>query len=89
MSGMYKVKLRRSGTITNPKELREKNHLTAGDMLTLTKLSAEFLVVGKPHFQVDAVANHLANEWQDAGESLASMLKTLQELRDEQSKKKL
>jgi AbrB family looped-hinge helix DNA binding protein len=84
----FQVQVVRRGIITLPKELREHNRIEEGDMLTLIDLGDGVVVMSPQRSQVDEIANKLAREWQDSGESLESMLSTLREVRAEYDTKK-
>jgi bifunctional DNA-binding transcriptional regulator/antitoxin component of YhaV-PrlF toxin-antitoxin module len=89
MKTTYQVQVGRRGVITFPKELRDQNNIADGEIFNLIELSENVFVISRRHSQVDAVANKLAQEWQDSGESLESMLTTLREVRAEYDEKKL
>ena len=88
MSNTYQVQVGRRGVITFPKELRDQNNIADGEILNLIELSDDVFVISRRRSQVDEVANKLAQEWQDSGESLESMLLTLREFRAEYDEKK-
>ena len=88
MNNTFQVQVVRRGIITLPKEWRDHNHIEEGDMLTLTDLGDGFVVMSPQRSRVDEMANKLAKEWQDSGESLESMLTTLREVRAEYEPKK-
>ena len=88
MNNTYQVQVGRRGVITFPKELRDQNNIADGEILNLIELSADVFVISRHRSQVDEVANKLAQEWQDSGESLESMLLTLREVRAEYDEKK-
>ncbi len=83
MNNTYQIRVIRRGTITLPKELRVHNKIEEGDMLSLIDLGEGVVVMIPKRSRVDEVANKLAKEWQDSGESLESLLKTLREVRSE------
>lgn len=83
MNNTFQVQVGRRGIITLPKELREHNNIEEGDLLTLIDLGDEVVAMGPQRSRVDEIANKLAREWQDSGESLESMLNTLQRVRAE------
>jgi bifunctional DNA-binding transcriptional regulator/antitoxin component of YhaV-PrlF toxin-antitoxin module len=89
MKTTYQVQVGRRGVITFPKELRDQNNIADGEIFNLIELSENVFVISRHHSQVDEVANKLAQEWQDSGESLESMLTTLREVRAEYDEKKL
>ena len=88
MSNTFQVQVVRRGIITLPKELREHNNIEEGDTLTLIDLGDGVFVISPRRSRVDEIANKLAREWQDSGESLESMLSTLREVRAEYDDKK-
>ncbi len=88
MNNTFSVQVVQRGLITLPRELREQNRIREGDVLTLIDLGDGLFVVSPRRSQVDAIANKLAKEWEDSGETLESMLKTLREVRAEYDSKK-
>jgi AbrB family looped-hinge helix DNA binding protein len=88
MNNTFQVQVVRRGIITLPKELREQNNIEEGDMLTLIDLGDGVVVMSPQRSRVDEIANKLAKEWQDSGESLETMLNTLREVRAEYDPKK-
>lgn len=88
MNNTFQVQVVRRGTITLPKELRAHNKIEEGDMLTLIDLGDGVVVMSPKRSRVDEIANKLAKEWQDSGESLESMLNTLRDVRAENGSKK-
>jgi AbrB family looped-hinge helix DNA binding protein len=88
MNNTFQVQVVRRGIITLPKELREQNNIEEGDMLTLIDLGDGVVVMSPQRSRVDEIANKLAKEWQDSGESLETMLSTLREVRAEYDTKK-
>lgn len=88
MNNVFQVQVVRRGIITLPKELREQTNIEEGDMLTLINLGDGVVVMSPQRSRVDDIANKLAEEWQDSGESLESMLKTLREVRAKYDTKK-
>ncbi len=83
MNSAFRIQVVRRGVITLPRELRTSNRIQEGDILTLIDLGDGVFVLSPHRTQVDEIANRLAKQWQEAGESLESMLKTLREVRDE------
>ena len=88
MNNTFQVQVVRRGIITLPKELRDHNNIEEGDMLTLIDLGDGVVVMSPQRSRVDEIANKLAKEWQDSGETLESMLTTLREVRAEYDTKK-
>lgn len=88
MNNTFQVQVVRRGIITLPKELREHNNIEEGDTLTLIDLGDGVVVMSPRRSRVDEIADKLAREWQDSGESLESMLTTLREVRAEYDAKK-
>ncbi len=84
----FQVQVVRRGIITLPKELREHNNIEEGDTLTLSELGDGVVIMSPKRSRVDEIADKLAKEWQDSGESLESMLSTLREVRAEYDTKK-
>ena len=87
MKTVYRIQVGRRGVITFPKELRDQNNIADGEILNLIELSNNVFVISRRRSQIDEVANKLAQEWQDSGESLESMLTTLREVRAEYHEK--
>jgi len=87
MNTTYQIQVGRRGVITFPKELRDQNNIADGEILNLIELSDDVFVISRRRSQIDEIANQLAREWQDSGESLESMLKTLREVRAEYDEK--
>ncbi len=88
MNNTFKVQVVRRGLITLPKELRDQSHINEGDTLTLIDLGDGVVVMSPRRSRVDEIANKLAKEWRDSGETLESMLTTLREVRAEYDSKK-
>jgi AbrB family looped-hinge helix DNA binding protein len=88
MNKTFRVQVVRRGIITLPKKLREQNNIEEGDTLTLIDLGDGVVVMSPRRSRVDEIADKLAEEWQDSGESLESMLTTLREIRADYDTKK-
>lgn len=83
MNNTFQIRVRRRGTITLPKELRDRNNIEEGNVLSLIDMGNGVLVLSPQRSRVDEIANKLAREWRKSGESLESMLDTLREVRAE------
>ena len=88
MNNTFRVQVVRRGLITLPKELRDQSHIKEGDTLTLIDLGDGVVVMSPRRSRVDEIADKLALEWQDSGETLESMLTTLREVRTDYDSKK-
>ncbi|HEY9152022.1 MAG TPA: AbrB/MazE/SpoVT family DNA-binding domain-containing protein [Anaerolineales bacterium] len=88
MNNTFKVQVVRRGLITLPKELREQNRIDEGDTLTLIDLGEGVFVMSPRRSRVDEIANKLAREWRESGQTLESMLTALREVRAEYDSKK-
>jgi len=88
VNNTFQLQVVRRGVITLPKELREHNQINEGDILTLIDLGDGVFVLSSRRSRVDEIADKLAKEWQESGESLESMLETLREVRAEYDAKK-
>ena len=84
----FQVQVVRRGIITLPKELREQNKIAEGDTLTLIDLGDGVVVMSPRRSRIDEIADKMAQELQESGESLESMLKTLREVRADYDSKK-
>ncbi len=74
------VKVGERGLITLPKGLRTAYGIQAGDAMTLIDLGGVF-VLSRRRSEVDALADRIAADLVERGESLESLLKTLREER--------
>lgn len=88
MNNTFQVQVVRRGVITLPKELRDQNQINEGDSLTLIDLGDGIFVLSPRRSRVDEIADKLADEWKESGETLESMLVTLREVRAEYDGKK-
>lgn len=88
MKNTFQVQVGRRGVITFPKRLREESQIEEGDTLTLIDLGDGIVVISPNRSRVDEVANKLAKEWRDSGETLESMLGSLREVRAKYDTKK-
>jgi len=88
MPDTFRVQVAGRGVITLPKALRERNKIKQGDALTLIDLGGGVVVLSPRRSRVDAIADKLAKELGESGETLESMLATLREVREEYDAKK-
>ncbi len=77
----FQVRVVRTGTITLRKKLRVQNKLEEGDMLTLIDQGNGVVSMDSQNPLVEEIANKLAKEWQDQGESLESKLVAMRKIR--------
>ncbi|MBN1247238.1 MAG: AbrB/MazE/SpoVT family DNA-binding domain-containing protein [Anaerolineae bacterium] len=75
------LQMAQRGVITIPKSLRESYHLEPGDTFTLIDLDGIF-VISPRRSEIDEIANRIAAQWAQEGETLESMLQALQEERE-------
>lgn len=78
----FTLQVAQRGLITLPKEVRKAYTIEPGQQMTLLDLDGVFVLSRRPS-QVDAFADRIADELADRGETLESMLQTLQEVRAE------
>ncbi len=83
MGNIFQVRVVRRGVITLPRELRERNNIEEGDIITLIDLGDGVVVISPRRSRVDVIVDKLAAEWQELGETLESMLAALREVRAE------
>lgn len=86
MKTTFSVRVQQHGTIRLPKELQKRHAIQAGDIVTLASHDNGVIVIRKRTSQVDELADRLANQWRETGESLESMLNTLQQVRSSHDK---
>ncbi len=75
------LQLAQRGVITLPKSLRESYGLKPGDSFTLLDLGGVF-ILSPQRSQIDAIADRIAAQLIDKGETLESMLEALREERE-------
>ena len=75
------LQMAKRGVITIPKSLRDAYGLESGDALTLIDLGGVF-VLSPRRSEIDTMADKIADQWTEDGETLASMLQALREERD-------
>lgn len=82
MQTTFTVQVAQRGLVTLPKEVRQAHNIQPGQQMTLLDLDGVFVLSRRPS-QVDALADRIADELAERGETLESMLKTLHEVRAE------
>ena len=78
----FTVQVAQRGLVTLPKEVRQAHNIQPGQQMTLLDLDGVFVLSRQPS-QVDALADRIASDLAGRGETLASMLQTLHEVRAE------
>ncbi|NOY98322.1 MAG: AbrB/MazE/SpoVT family DNA-binding domain-containing protein [Chloroflexi bacterium] len=86
--GTTTLQIRKKGTITLPADLRRKYHLDEGEVLTLIDLDNGVFLLSPRRSRVDQIADKIAGELEERGETLESMLTTLREVRADYAAKK-
>jgi bifunctional DNA-binding transcriptional regulator/antitoxin component of YhaV-PrlF toxin-antitoxin module len=76
------LQMAQRGVFTLPKAFREAYKLEAGDTLTLIDLGGVF-VLSPRRSEVDRLADEIASELGERGETLESMLMALRESREQ------
>lgn len=75
------LQMAQRGVITIPKEMREEYDLQPGATFTLLDLGGVF-VLSPRRSEIDALANRIAGQWAQDGQTLESMLQALRQERD-------
>lgn len=75
------LQMAQRGIITIPKSLRESYGLRPGDTFTLIDLGGVF-VLSPRRSEIDAIADKIADQWTEGGQTLETMLQALREQRD-------
>ena len=75
------LQMSKRGIITIPKPLRESYNLHPGDTFSLIDLGGVFVLTPR-RSEIDAIADKIAAQWEEDGESLESMLQALREERE-------
>jgi len=75
------LQISQRGVITIPKSLRDTYRLADGDTLTLLDLGGVF-VLAPVRTEIEALADRVAAQWCQDGETLETMLHALREERD-------
>lgn len=76
----FTVQVAQRGLVTLPKDVRQAYNIQPGQQLTLLDLDGVFILSLQPS-QVDALADRIAAVLAERGETLASMLQALHEVR--------
>ncbi|MFP4344840.1 MAG: AbrB/MazE/SpoVT family DNA-binding domain-containing protein [Anaerolineales bacterium] len=79
--GSVDLQMAQRGVITIPKALRESYGLQPGDTFTLIDLGGVF-VLSPRRSEIDVIADKIAEQWAEDGETLETMLQALREERD-------
>ncbi|HNS37687.1 MAG TPA: AbrB/MazE/SpoVT family DNA-binding domain-containing protein [Anaerolineaceae bacterium] len=82
MSDPITLQMAQRGVLTLPKGLRQAYKLEAGDTLTLIDLGGVF-VLSPRRAELDRLADQIAGDLAQRGESLESMLLALREVREQ------
>ncbi|MCL0090797.1 AbrB/MazE/SpoVT family DNA-binding domain-containing protein [Dehalococcoidia bacterium] len=75
------LQMAQRGVITIPKSLRESYGMQPGDTFVLLDLRG-VLVLSPQRSQIDAIADEIASQWAEDGQTLEGMLQALREERD-------
>ena len=75
------LQMAQRGVITIPKSLRESYGMQPGDSFTLIDLGGVF-VLSPRRSEIDTIADKIADQWAENGETLGTMLQALREERD-------
>ena len=76
----FKVRIAQRGLITLPQKVRQAYNIRPGQEMNLMDLDGVLVLSARPS-QVDAIADRIAEELGQRGESLESMLAALREAR--------
>lgn len=75
------LQMAQRGVFTLPKSLRESYGIQPGDMFTLLDLGGVF-VLSPRRSEIDEIADKIAKQWAEDGQTLETMLQSLKEARD-------
>ena len=75
------LQMAKRGSITIPKSLRDSYELRPGDTFTLLDLGGAF-ILNPRRSEIDIMADKIATQWAEDGETLETMLEALREERD-------
>ena len=76
----FKVRIAQRGLITLPQKVRQAYNIRPGQEMNLMDLDGVLVLSARPS-QVDAIADRIAEELGQRGESLESMLAALRQAR--------
>jgi AbrB family looped-hinge helix DNA binding protein len=79
------LQMSKRGIITIPKPLRESYNLHPGDTFSLIDLGGVF-VLSPQRSEIDVIADKIAAQWEEDGESLESMLFALREEQEQRGR---
>jgi len=82
LSTSVTLQMAQRGVITIPKSLRDSYGMRSGDTFTLLDLGGIF-VLNPRRSEIDAIADKVAAQWTEDGETLETMLKSLREEREQ------
>lgn len=75
------LQMAKRGVITIPKSLRESYGIQPGDTFTLLDLGGVF-VLNPRRSEIDAIADKIAAQWSEDGQTLKTMLEAVREERE-------
>ena len=75
------IQIRTRGRITLPKKLRKRNHIEAGDIITLTSLENRVILLHVQPSKAGRLANKLAIELRKEDVTLPDLLEELRHIR--------
>jgi AbrB family looped-hinge helix DNA binding protein len=75
------VHMAQRGIVTIPKSLRDSYDLGPGDTFTLIDPGGVFLL-NPQRSEIDVIADRIAGQWREKGETLETMLEALREERE-------
>ncbi len=80
--GSIKVQMTQRGVITIPKSLRESYGIRTGDTFSLIDIGGVF-VMAPLQSEIDKIADKVASQWAESGETLETMLQALSKEREQ------
>jgi bifunctional DNA-binding transcriptional regulator/antitoxin component of YhaV-PrlF toxin-antitoxin module len=79
------LQMAQRGLISIPKAVRDSYGMRPGDTFTLLDLGGVFVLSPKQS-QIDAIADSIAAQWSEDGQTLETMLATLREEREKRGR---